>query len=215
MQKIILDRDDIAVEFDEIVVVLQVDGHLPDLSAEASKSSDETERGEDKELPWTHQHKGGQEQVCREEQEDGKEILQRAVFDPAETQCLREDDMLQVAHIARREQKELLVEFEEMVFLFAGGFSSGKQIEHLLHLRGLVYPGDKVEGTCRVEDKRRDAFHVVKLLERTPDTPVPTGDDHIVILLDIMLLCDLRDIDGGDIQSVVRNLFAYREYLHQ
>jgi len=183
MQKIILDRDDIAVEFDEIVVVLQVDGHLPDLSAEASKSSDETERGEDKELPWTHQHKGGQEQVGREEQEDGKEILQRAVFDPAETQCLREDDMLQVAHIA--------------------------------HLRGLVYPGDKVEGTCRVEDERRDAFHVVKLLERTPDTPVPTGDDHIVILLDIVLLGDLRDIDGGDIQPLMSDLFADREYLHQ
>ena len=59
MQKILFDRHDISVEFDEVVVIVQVDGHLFDLSVKTSKPFDETEGGEDKELFRAHQHEGG------------------------------------------------------------------------------------------------------------------------------------------------------------
>ena len=100
----------------------------------------------------------------REKKKCGKDVFEHSVFEPSETQSLREENMLKIPHIAGREEKEFLVHFKKMVFLCSRSFFPGKHIKNRADLWCTVYFGDDIERAGRVENEDRHGVQCVKLL---------------------------------------------------
>lgn len=153
------DIDDIAVEFYHVVVVVQVYVYLMDLTVKASELFNETCRCEDEEACTAHQHKRGHDNMHREKKYNCKNIFEYTVFEPAKTKCFREEDMLKVSHIPCGEEEKLIVHLEKMMFLRSGLLSPCKFLKYSVDLWCMVYLGDNIERTGRIEN---EGGHIVQ-----------------------------------------------------
>jgi hypothetical protein len=136
------------------------------------------------------------------------------VFEPSETQGLREENVLKVTHVPGGKEKEFFIHFENMVFLCFWCLLFGKHIEYGIYLGSTVDLGDNIERAGRIEDEYRLSVETVKLGEYTADGTVATVYNDIIVLLDIMLFRQGGEVDGSDIEMRMRNGFSDREYLH-
>jgi len=122
MQVSCMNRDNITVEFEHIVFVVQIDRHFSHFPVEASKFLDDAQWGEDEKTFGAHQHEWCHNEVGRQEKNSRKNIFAYPVFEPAKAECFGEKDMLQIAHVSGRKEKDVIVESEQVV-LFDPEFS--------------------------------------------------------------------------------------------
>ena len=149
-----------------------------------------------------------------QQKEYGKHVFGHTVPEPPKPQGFGEENVLQVTHVARREEKELVIEFEDVVLLCRRRGTLGKYIEDTADGRCLVDLGDDIERACGVEDEDRLVLQRMELFEHTPDGTVSAVDDDVVVAFDVVMFRQLRCIDMIDGEPVVCQHFADGENAH-
>jgi len=207
--------DDVSVQLQHIVCIVQVDVDLfGDFTVERSEFFNGSGRGEDEESGLTYEHERCHDEVNRQEEKDGKYVFEYTLFQVTETKGFREEDMLQVSHVSCGKEEELFIESEEMMLLYFGVFPLCEQVKYLSYLRGTVDLGDHVERAGRVENECWNVFQRMQLFQYTPDGTVPTVDDNIVIILNIVVFWERGCIDGSNVQILMFQGFSYGKKLH-
>jgi len=155
------DIDDVTVKFDHVVLIIEINVDLPDLSVKTSEFFDETQGGKDEEPCFAHQHERCHNEMDRKKEKGGKDIFEYTVFEPAETQGLREENMLKVSHVPGRKEKKFIIHFKQVVFLCFWFLSGSELCKHGIYFGCTVDLCDNIEGARRVENEGRQCTKAV------------------------------------------------------
>ncbi len=118
--------DNISIKLKHIVIIVKIDGYIIHFTIKTSESFDETHRRKDKKSLRAKEHKGGHNHMDRKEEKGSKQIFGYTMFQPPETQCFGEKDMLEITHIACREEKDIIIEPKEVMFFDFDRLTVGK-----------------------------------------------------------------------------------------